>query len=225
MNEPQTPPRATLFIASQCPHCPTVLQGMGELIKQGKLRELQVFNIEQATEEASHRGIRSVPWIEIGPFQLTGLHSPQELAHWTERASSPHGFADYLVELITHSQLPEAQAFLTRDSDHLRGIIELLADPATELSIRIGAGALVEELATTDSMALLVPGLIRLTHHQDARIRGDAAHYLSMSHEAVVASELQRLLEDPDAEVRDIAREGLESLAENGVLNSDHTPL
>jgi glutaredoxin len=212
--DPQTPaPDALLFVASQCPHCPTVLRAMAELVKSGRIRQLQVFNIEQAAEEAARHGVRSVPWIRIGPFELTGLHSEQELTQWVERTASPRGQADYLVELITHGQLAEARAFLQRDPAHRKGLVELLGDPDTELSVRIGAGALVEELAETDFMPTLLPDLVRLTRHDDARIRGDAAHYLALSGDPSVLPELQRLETDPDAEVREIAAEGLADLA------------
>ncbi|MFN2339186.1 MAG: HEAT repeat domain-containing protein [Gammaproteobacteria bacterium] len=213
--DPQTPaPDALLFVASQCPHCPTVLRAMSELVKSGRIRQLQVFNIEQAAEEAARLSVRSVPWIRIGPFELTGLYSEQELTQWVERTASPRGQADYLAELITNSQLGEAAGFLRRNPLHRQGLVELLGNPATELSVRIGASALVEELASTDFMPTLLPDLIRLTHHEDARIRGDAAHYLALSGDATVLPELQRLETDPDAEVREIASEGLATLAD-----------
>jgi glutaredoxin len=208
------PPDATLFVASQCPHCPTVLRAMSELVKAGKIRQLQVFNVEHAGEEAARHGVRSVPWIRIGPFELTGLHSERELAQWVERTASPRGQADYLAELISHGQLTEAGAFLRRDPVHRQGLVELLGDPATELSIRIGVGALLEELASTDFMPSLLPDLVRLTRYQDARIRGDAAHYLALSGDASVVKELQGLEDDPDAEVREIVAEGLATLAD-----------
>lgn len=208
-NTTTLPPDAMLFVASRCPHCPTVLQAMAELVKAGRIRQLQVFNIEHAGEEAARHGVRSVPWIRIGPFELTGLYSQRELAQWVERTASPRGQAEYLVELITHSQLAQAAAFLRRDPGHRQGLLKLLGDPATELSVRIGASALVEELADTGFMTTLLPDLVRLARHEDARIRSDAAHYLALSGDPSVREELRRLQQDPDAEVREIASEGL----------------
>ena len=218
MNRPQspTPPDALLFVASQCPHCPTVLRALADLVKAGTLRQLQVYNIEHAAEEARRHGVRAVPWIRIGAFELTGLHSERELAQWIERTASPRGQADYLQELITHSQLPDAVAFLRRDPGHRHGLVQLLENPDTELSVRIGLGALVEEIAGTDAMAALVPDLVRLTRHPDARIRGDAAHYLSLSGDPSVLPELHGLLADPDDQVRGIAEDGIAALQEDG---------
>ena len=207
-----SPPDAILFVASHCPHCPTVLHAMAELVKTGRIRQLQVFNIEHAGEEAARHGIRSVPWIRIGPFELTGLHGESELAQWAQRAASAEGHGEYLVELISHRQLAEAADFIRRDPDHQQALVELLGNPATELSIRIGASALVEELAGTDTLRALLPPLVKLSHHEDARIRGDAAHYLGLSGDRAVIDELQRLLQDADAEVREIAAESLATI-------------
>jgi hypothetical protein len=212
--ETTPPPDAMLFVASHCPHCPTVLHAMSELVKKGRIRLLQVYNIEHAGEEAARQGIRSVPWIRIGPFELTGLHGETELAQWVERATSANGHREYLVELISHGQLVEAAGFIHRDPRHGLALVELLGDPATELSIRIGASALMEELASAGALRELLPALMELSRHEDARIRGDAAHYLGLGGDRTVIQELQVLLEDPDAEVREIAAESLAAIEE-----------
>jgi HEAT repeat protein len=210
------PPDATLFVSSHCPHCPTVLQAMAELVKTGRIRQLQVFNLEHASEEAASRGIRSVPWIRIGPFELTGLHGESELAKWAERAASAEGYGEYLVELIGNRQLKEAADLIRRDPGLQQALIALLGNPATELSIRIGASALMEELAGSVTLRALLPSLTALGRHEDARIRGDAAHYLGLSGDRTAIDELRRLLQDADAEVREIAAESLAAI-EGGV--------
>lgn len=209
---PNTAPSVTLFVASRCPHCPAVLHALSELIKKGTLRELRVFNIEQAADEAASHKVRSVPWIRIGDMVLTGLYSQTELEDWIHKAASPQGHAEYLAELLSRGELAEAGAFLREDPTRLTAVLTVLGDPERELSIRIGAGALVEDLAGTEHMAALQPGLIEMLHHEDSRIRGDAAHYLAMSGDAAVVPELRRLLDDPDEEVREIASDGLEML-------------
>ena len=211
------PPDALLFVASSCPHCPTVLHALAELVKSGRIRELRIFNIAHAGEEAAQHGIRSVPWIRIGPFELTGLHGERELAEWVDRAATFHGHEEYLVELITHSQLVEAADVIRRHPEHGHALVELLGNPATELSIRIGAGALVEELAESGDLHTLIPALSKLVHHMDARIRGDAAHYLGLSGARTVIPALQGLLTDPDAEVREIAADSLAAIMNNAL--------
>ncbi len=79
-------PDAELLIASGCAHCPVVLSGLAELLKQGRIGRLDIINIAAHPELAEARNARSVPWIRIGPFELSGAHSAQELAVWVERA-------------------------------------------------------------------------------------------------------------------------------------------
>jgi hypothetical protein len=208
----KSPPDAVLFVSSHCPHCPTVLQAMAELVKAGRIRQLRVFNIEHAGDEAARRGIRAVPWIRIGPFELTGLHGEGELTKWAERAASAEGHGEYLVEMIGNRQLQEAAGLVRREPVLQQALVELLGNPATELSIRIGASALVEELAGSDTLRALLPSLMALGRHEDARIRGDAAHYLGLSGDRAAIDALRHLLQDQDAEVREIAAESLAAI-------------
>ena len=54
--------------------------------------------------------------------------------------------------------------------------------------------------------------LTGLSRHQDAHIRADAAHLLSLTHHRDAAPHLEALLSDSVADVVEIAREGLERL-------------
>ena len=102
MNEAEknSVPDALLLIASGCPHCPTVLQGLSELVKAGVIGRLEVVNIGAHPEIAQGHGVRGVPWLRLGPFELEGLRAPAELRRWAERAGSNAGMADYVAELL-----------------------------------------------------------------------------------------------------------------------------
>ena len=64
-----------MLLGTHCPYCPTVLKELGELVKSGVIGKLVVVNIEQHPEVARELGVRSVPWVRIGPFELEGLRS------------------------------------------------------------------------------------------------------------------------------------------------------
>ena len=57
-----TIPDALLLIASGCPHCPTVLTGLTELVKHGLIGRLEVVNVGIHPERASALKARTVPW-------------------------------------------------------------------------------------------------------------------------------------------------------------------
>lgn len=213
MSADSSPPAALLYIADGCPHCPTVLQGLTELIKHGRIGRLEVVNITQHPELAQAHGIRAVPWLRLGPFELTGLRAPAELAQWAARAQSSEGMAAYLRELLTEGDLSGVRAVLQRAAQQTTAaLVHLLGDAEAELQVRVGVAAILEELEGSSILAERVDALGTLTRHADARIRIDAAHSLGLSHAANARPFLNALLQDNDAEVREVAQESLHAL-------------
>ena len=70
----------------------------------------------------------------------------------------------------------------------------------------------MEHLAQTGGLTDLIDELARLTLAQDARLRSDACYYLSLSGSAKALPVVEALLDDSDAEVREIAKEAKEAL-------------
>jgi thioredoxin-like negative regulator of GroEL len=207
-----TKPDALLLLTASCPYCPTVLAALSDLVKAGHIGRLEVVNIGVRPEVAQQHGVRSVPWVKLGPFELDGLRSPAELRQWAERAGSPAGLGDYFTELLKGGQLAKVTAHVRRDPGALAGLLGLLDDPDIELTVRIGISAVFEELEGDAALHDTLDTLTRLTRHADAHIRADAAHMLSLTHRPEAAPHLQALLNDGIADVRDIAREGLDRL-------------
>jgi hypothetical protein len=210
-----TPPDALLLLTSQCPHCPTVLQGLGELVKKGLIGRLEVINIMARPDLAEQYGVRSVPWTRIGDFELEGLHSPAELKQWAERAGSVEGVADYYSNLLKHGQLPKALASIDKHPDHFTALLSLAENPDTELTIRIGVSAVVEDHAGSDLVMAHLPAFIEMSRHQDPRVRSDACHFLALTRSEAALTPLRRLLKDSERAVQDVARDSLEELDEH----------
>lgn len=212
MSDPATVPDALLLMTSSCPHCPAVLQGLGELVKTGRIGRLEVINIEVRPEVAQALGVRGVPWLRIGPFQLEGLHTPAELKQWAERAGTPESMADYFRESLTTGKLAKVTAAIDEDPSRLDALLRLLADPATDLHVRVGIGAVIEGLSGSAALAQRIDQLGALTQAKDAHIRGDACHYLALTRDPRAKPYLERLLNDPEPQVRELAADGLAAL-------------
>lgn len=202
-------PDALLLIATGCPHCPTVLAGASELVKQGKIGRLDVVNVTTHPEVAEQHGVRGVPWLRLGLFELDGLRSPAELKLWAERAGTREGMAEYFRELLDTGQLKRVIDALRRDETQLQALLLLLADPQTVLTVRVGIGAALEEFAGSAALKRLTDELGSLTKSKDAHIRGDAAHFLALTRESRAAGFLKPLMNDPEQQVREIAQESL----------------
>ena len=208
-----TRPDALLLITSTCPHCPSVLQGLSELVKQGVIGRLEVVNIGFHPEVAQQHGVRSVPWIRIGEFELEGRYMMAELRQWAERAGTATGLAEYFHEQLKNGALARVSERALREPAAVQALLRLLGDPDTELTVRIGINAVFESLEGQPAIAGAVEPLLELSRHRDAHVRGDAAHLLSHTRDARARERLQKLLDDEVNDVREIAREGLERLA------------
>ena len=212
MNEPaaNTPPDALFLLGTHCPHCPSVLQGLANLVKAGTLGTLKVVNIEQRIDIARELGVRSVPWVRIGSFELEGLHSEQELREWALKAGTASGMTDWLNDLLSSGNIIKPLDRVRSDPATMEALLDLFTDPDTQLNTRIGISAIMEDLEGTDTLRAAVERLGELTHHEDARIRGDACHYLALAGTPEANDYIKPLLDDPDTGVREVARESLE---------------
>lgn len=204
-----SPPDARLLIAPHCAHCPVVLDGLSRLVKEGRIGRLEVINLAVHPEVAETHGVRSVPWLLIGPFTLTGAHSVRELGEWADRAAGGSGLGSYFVHLLETSRLPEVVEHVRASPGSLEDLILLLGDLETPMAVRIGIGAVIEELAGSPALAEAVAPLGALTRAEAHQVRADACHYLGLTDSAEAIPLLTACLEDEDDEVSEIAAESL----------------
>lgn len=202
-------PDALLLMGRQCPYCPTVLRHLQTLLAEGAIGTLQTVVLEDHPEKAAELGVRSVPWVRIGSFELTGLRSEQELRDWAGRAGSAGGRSHYLAELLSGGSIDRCLELIRADMSLMQDLLQLFTAPDTELNIRIGISAVMETLAGTPALQSIADELHGLLAHPEARVRGDACHYLSMSQVPQVQEWIRPLLSDTDAGVREIAADCL----------------
>ena len=141
---PENPPDALLFITPGCPHCPVVLQGLSELIKQATIGQLTIINVAAHPELAEQYGVRAAPWLRLGPFTLTGAHSQAELRQWVEWSSSENGIAHYIEHLLLAGQYKDAKNFIAENPQRLKSLLAIVASPEKQIEVRVGVDALLE---------------------------------------------------------------------------------
>lgn len=117
-------------------------------------------------------------------------------------------FAIWLLE----GQLKNVFAVVEKFPKALADLLPIVANPETNMNVRFGASAVLERYAGTSALQALVPALGVLAGHGDHRVRADACHILGLSGSADATKYLEARLDDPDAEVREIAAEGLAEL-------------
>lgn len=214
-------PTVLMLMGTQCTYCGPMMQFLTELMKTGHIAELRVVNIEENPDMAQQLGVRSVPWLQIGPFELQGSRSKQELLLWLQRASSSGGMNDYLIEVLAEGNIDYANKLIQRYPQALENVIELMADPEAKINVRLGVGVIIEELAESEEFKVVLPRIIEYLSSSDARIRGDACHYLSLTKDPAYIALIEKLLSDDNEEVREIAQDSLDELRAIEVTNDN----
>lgn len=117
-----------------------------------------------------------------------------------------------LIEYMGKGFLENIIAMFKQDSTLYRFVADMLGDE--DLRVRLGATALVEELAGShrEELRAAVPGIIELLKHESPTIRGDAASVLGTINDPSAISALRVCLQDVHPGVREIARDALSEM-------------
>lgn len=212
MSDHDYAPEVLMLLGTHCPHCPAVLSALADLVKQDVIASLEVVNLEKKPEIAEQLGVRTVPWVRIGWYELEGLHSKKELQQWAERAGTDEGAIAYFSEVLAAGQVNKVLSILKSRPELMSYMFDLLEDAEAKINIRLGVGVVMEEYAGGEVFTGYISRLGELTRHADARVRSDACHYLSLTGNRDVLPYIKALLDDEDAEVREVAGESLDDL-------------
>ncbi|WP_037374960.1 thioredoxin family protein [Sedimenticola selenatireducens] len=205
-------PDALMLLSTHCAHCPSVLNSLAELVKQGVLGKLEVINLEQRPEVARQLGVHSVPWVRIGPFELTGQRSLAEFRQWAQTSATHEGVRDYIETMLAEGEVERVLTMIAKDAGVMARVIELLDFADEKLNVRLGIGVIMEEYEGRSLLQEYIPQLGKLTQHADPRVRGDACHYLALTHSSNAREFVRKLLHDENADVREVAEESLSTL-------------
>lgn len=205
-------PEAVLLVGTYCQHCTAVLGALTELVKQGAVASLEVVNLDIKPEVAERLGVKTVPWTRIGWFELEGLHSKAELLQWAKVAGTNTGAIAYFSEVLAAGQVNKVLSIIKKQPGLISYMFDLLADADAKINIRLGVGVVMEECANDEAFAKYIPRLGELSKHEDARVRSDACHYLSLTNNREAIPYITALLDDMSNEVREVANESLEEL-------------
>jgi glutaredoxin len=205
-------PNALLLISSHCVHCHALEILLHERKNKGLIGELDIINVEQSPETAQQYGVRSVPWLRLGNFIFNEGLSPVDLDQWIEHAKAGSGQSQYIAYLLEHGNLVKAIEWIEKGNTTLQAVIPLIADQDARINVRVGVGAILEHFEGMPEVREIIPELIGLMQSENPSIRTDACHYLSLSHSMDVIESLKKMLDDEDEQVRQVARESIETL-------------
>ena len=132
-----SPPDALMLLSGHCAYCPGVLDGLNRLLKSGALGRLEAVNVEQHPEVAQALGVRGVPWVRIGPFELEGNYSAAELADWADQAGQPDGLQQYFQEQLDSGELNRVTRMIRREPERLATLLQLMTAGYSAFCLRL----------------------------------------------------------------------------------------
>ena len=206
-------PKALLFITASCQHCPSVMQSLTELVKSGEIGQLEIINLQQSPELAQQYNVRSVPWLKLGTFELTGLRSKNDIQQWIKRMGDKSAMGEYFVELMTSGEINKVQQLIEKQPDTFPALLNLITETDSNLSARVGAGAIIEDMTGSKLLKQQIPLLAELSRHTEASIRNDACYYLGLSQDKSAKPYIEALLNDENNDVKETATEALEEIS------------
>jgi hypothetical protein len=202
-------PDALLLLTGGCPHCPAMHHALTGLLKEGVIGRLEAINVAVHTEVAEERGVQSVPWTKIGPYEIQGLISPAELRRYAQGVDDEAVFDAYVLDLLKSGKRARFEALVKQEPQRIHALARLMTNPESSMAIRLGIGAVLEEFQGTGLSEALVPELGALLGSDDALLRADACHFLTLIGGEVVRPFMQTCLNHADAEIREVAQEWL----------------
>ena len=121
-----------------------------------------------------------------------------------------------LIEYMGKGFLDNIIAMFRQDRSLYRFVADMLGDD--QIRVRLGATALVEELAGEHHQDLLaaLPGIIALLKHENPTIRGDALSVLGIMRARDALGAIEACLSDVHPGVREAAQEALGAISEAG---------
>ncbi len=201
-----------VLISDSCPRCPLVVVAAGMLACADRSILTCIADVMQFQEFVKEYKILSVPATVLDrQIVVTGAVTAERIMELVRSRGTPKFEVERVLSLIERKNVAEAAASLASDAGR-SVILDLLQ--AVEFSKRLSALVVVEKALENkpDLVRAMVPSLLLMLSHEDARIRGDIADLLGKVGDPEVIPHLEPLTRDPDPDVAEAAADAIENL-------------
>jgi hypothetical protein len=209
----EKPGQLTLYIAGQCPYCPSVLRQIWPLATGSRVR-LTVIDVRMFEESAAADRVQSVPTlITDDDFRWTGTVKIEEIARYMALRNPACLTADTLEQMIAGGMACELAGMMKDRQEIFPDFIRLLCHE--KWPVRLGAMVAAETLAEQDrELASALEGpLWDSFDRADERAKGDMLYVIGQCGTRDSLFRLQPLVEGGySPEIREAGREAMESL-------------
>jgi len=206
--------RLDVFIASDCPFCPQVIEKLVPLAFTDRPVLLSVIDCALFPETTAALDIRSVPTVILdGEFRWTGAIDPVEVVNvMVDRDPSALG-ADTLRSIIESGNASDIARMMANHGRMFDGIGRLLIHE--KWPIRLGAMVTMEEWQALSPVtaAAAAEGLWRLYGEADETVKGDLLYTIGAIGDHRQEAALNALKAAPlAAELKEAAEDAIQSI-------------
>jgi thioredoxin-like negative regulator of GroEL len=201
---------AILLTTPGCVHCAALKKILDKFLSEGLLTQLEVIDIANHPEVAGTYGVKSVPWLKLGPFEFSGAQREPELRSWIKKLHTPQGIAAYIKHLLATDDLDLAISLIRNNPAMIEDVITLVTEEDKDIKLQLGISAIFEEFEGSALLQTVVDQLGELAAHDNPKVRADVAHFLALSHTEKAKVFLRQLAQDSDREVREVASDALQ---------------
>lgn len=210
-----TTPRKTealLLIAPGCAHCPTVMTHLSTLVKEGSIARLEIINIQQYPDIATTYNVRSVPWLKLDDYILTGSYSLDELRHWAQLTHSEEGLQQYIELQLADGKLDKIVNEIKQYPQWLKAIVNLLKNDDTAMQVRLAIDTIMENMAGTEILQSQVEELGQLAQTVHPSRLADIIYYLGLSKSRKAIAYIEKFLQHDNPDIVEISKDALEEI-------------
>ncbi|MBN2319202.1 MAG: HEAT repeat domain-containing protein [Acidobacteria bacterium] len=203
-----------ILISDSCPRCPLVVEAAGISTCENPSILTCIADVMQFQEFVKEYKIQSVPATVLDrKIVLIGALSADRIMELVRSRGTPKFEIERIGSLIERQNIEEAAASLEGEAGRTV-VLDLLQD--VEFSKRLSGLVVVEKALENnpDAVRAMVPSLLPMLTHDDARIRGDIADLLGKIGDPQAIPQLEPLTRDPDPDVAEAAADALEELKE-----------
>jgi hypothetical protein len=207
-----SPAELIVLISDSCPRCPLVVEAAGLSACGNPSMVASFVDVMQFQDFVKKYRILSVPATILDKqIVLIGTISAERIKVLVQSRGTPKFEIEIVRSLIERQDISGAAGYLDREAGRTV-VLDLLQN--TEFSKRLSALVVLEKGIEDDLDAVraMVPSLIPMLSHYDARIRGDVADLLGKIGDPAAIPHLEPLISDPDPDVAEAAVDALEEL-------------
>ena len=204
------PARVEVLIAPTCPNCPAVVRACAQVAAAWPALTMVVIDVQYFTALAG--SCRSVPTVVIdGAYTIVGPVSSRDLIELLQQRGEPGFLARALGSMVEAGRLAEVAPLLT-SGEGFAAMAALMRDGTMQQ--KMGLMLAVEQILEGSAHAIdgAVPHLLPLLESEVATLRGDVADLLGQIGAPGAREALSLLLEDENADVREVAEEAIQRL-------------